>query len=51
MKQVFKNVLAYAIVYTVLVVCKNYLGFETAVLFGLAHLISAKVLKEIEDEN
>lgn len=51
MKQVFKNVLAYAIVYTVLVLCENLLGFQTAVLFGLAHLISAKVLKEIEDEN
>ena len=48
MKQVIKNVLAYAIVYTVLLVCKKHAGFETAVLFGLAHLLRTRILKEIE---
>jgi len=48
MKQVIKNVLAYAIVYTVLLVYKKHAGFETAVLFGLAHLMSTQILKEIE---
>jgi hypothetical protein len=48
MKQVIKNVLAYAIVYTVLLTGKEHLGFETAVLFGLAHLMSTQILKEIE---
>jgi len=48
MKQVIKNTLMFVIVYAVLLVCKKNEGFETAVLCGLAHLISTQILKEIE---